>query len=109
MRLSEMNTAEMADALVAIAEPLGRIGRDPAMNRAITDLGRFEGVTALEKISGLFVPLATALLKTHRDDTLAVLAVLTGKSAGELAAQRGLETLKEARDCLDGELLDFFR
>lgn len=109
MKLSEMNTVQLADALVALSEPLSRIGRDPAMNRAFTDLGRFEGATALEKASHLFVPLTTALLKTHRADTLAVLSALTGKGVDALERQRGLDTLREAKACFDQELLDFFR
>lgn len=109
MKLSEMTTLEMADALTALAEPLSRIGRDPALNAALSDLGRFEGGTALEKLSALFVPLATALMKTHRAETLAVLSVLTGKPVDVLAAQPGLTTLREARDCFDRELLDFFK
>ena len=109
MRLSEMNTAQLADALLALAEPMSRIGQDPALNRALTDLGRLEGATVLEKASALFVPLATALLKTHREDALAALSALTGKPAEALAAQPGLQTIREARDCFDRELLGFFR
>lgn len=109
MRLSEMNTEQLFDALVALAEPMGRIGRDPALNRALGEIHRQEGRSVLERASGLFLPAATALLKTHREDTLRVIAALTGKGIDALRKQPGLLTLREAKDAFDGELLRFFR
>lgn len=109
MKLSEMNTAQLADALVRLAEPLCRIGRDPALNQALADFGRFDSDAPVERITSLFVPVSFVLLRGHPEDTLTVLSILTGKTPAELAAQNGLQTIREAWACLDGELMDFFR
>lgn len=109
MKLSEMNTEQMADAIVALADPMANITRDDELNKELSALAKKKGGTLLEQISYLFVPLVMAMLKRHRSDTYVVLAVLTGKTVKEIAEQKGLQTVKDAKECFDKELLDFFR
>ena len=108
MKLSEMTTEQLADALVALAGPMGRIARDEALNKALARLDKRRSGTALEQLAAVIEPLIPALLTRHREDTYRVLAALLGKSPEAIAAQSAALTIREARACFDGELRDFF-
>lgn len=111
MKLKEMNTDQLADALCEIAPLLEEIGKDAELNenlRKITMKERESGMTVLEKGVSLIARVVPALLKTHRAETYKILSVMTGKSVQELATQNGMETIRDAKDCVDEELIGFF-
>ena len=111
MKLSEMNTVQLSDALVRLAGPMERIGKDAKMNDALkanAEKLREKGMSRLENTTALIGAMVPALLERHRADTFEILSALTGKSVAEIEAQPGMLTLREARECLDGELLSFF-
>lgn len=112
MKLSEMNTVQLADALVRIAGPIERIGKDEELNGQILEMGeRFQSgkLTNIEKTARMVSMCIPALLQRHRADTMEILSALTGRSVAEIAAQPGLQTIREARESLDEDLLSFFR
>lgn len=111
MKLSEMNTDQLANALCEISAPVSNICMDAGINDEMKKLGeeiKAGGMTTLAKMGRTVAIWLPGLLKTHKADVYAILSVLTGKSEKELAAQNGMETLKEARSCIDGELMNFF-
>lgn len=105
MKLSEMNSNQLADALCDIVEPVTAIMGDSAM----LDLFR-EGADLKGADANLFLvrKVLPAVLKNHRHDLFAVLSALTGKPVAEIEKQNGMQTIKELRDSFDTELLDFF-
>ena len=111
MKLSEMNTVQLADALVKLAAPMERIAKDEELNERMAEAARRlreGGMTKLQHNAAMLGMLIPALLERHRADTFAVLSAMTGKSVEEIAAQPGMMTLKEAKECVDGDLLSFF-
>lgn len=113
MKISEMNTDQLSDALVELTDPISNIAKDEELNKALNELSEKrqkkeitmpfqEGLSIIKA----FVP---ALLKRHRQEVYAVLAALTGKSAAEIAGQNGFKTILEARHVIDKELIDFFK
>lgn len=109
MKLSEMNTAQFAECLCEIAPPLCAIAQDEAVAAAMDKAAHLDSSKPLVLVFGQMISaLIPALLKDHRDDVFAVLAALTGKSVKQLAAQNGLKTIREARECIDREFIDFF-
>jgi hypothetical protein len=111
MKLSEMNTEQLADCLVGLVEPIGNIAEDPEVGAAITELGKeLNGDTPVAQQVGIMakrlIPLA---LKTHRKDLFKALSILTGKTEKQIREQRGMETIKEAVSVVDQDLLDFFK
>ena len=110
MKLSEMNTAQLATCLCRIAEPVGRIGRDARLNDYFRDVAQHgEGDTVFERITGMAAALIPVMLDTHLEDMLCILSALTGKSERALREQNGLLTIREAVQSIDGEILAFFR
>lgn len=107
MKISQMTTDQAADALVRIADPASNIMHD---EDTIAVLGKLaNGNDApLNFIADNLVPVATVLLKTHRNDMYEIIAALSEKSKEEIAGQKWTETLKDIRDCWDGDLVDFF-
>lgn len=110
MKLSEMNSKELCTALCVLAEPVGRIAADDEVADALkrmaenkanhTVMGRLIGTAYAD-----FVPL---LLKKHKDDTFAVLSILTGKTVEELEKQNGFQLMKDVRSVFNSELIRFF-
>lgn len=110
MRLSEMTTDQLADALVELSAPVGRICQD---DKVIELLRRYTApeqrkAPMLKAIGDVAAALCPALLKDHRHDLYLVLSVMTGKSVQEIASQRGVQTIADVRNCWDRELTDFF-
>ena len=49
------------------------------------------------------------LLKDHLDDVCQVVGALNGVSAETIRNQNILKTMKDIKECLDGDLIRFFR
>ena len=108
MRISEMNTKQAAECVCAISAPLGRIGEDAAVNAYLKSLSGQKGKTMMQMIASAVAELVPALLNTHFDDTVAVIAALTGKTAQDIESQNILSTLRDVRGSIDKDLIDFF-
>lgn len=108
MKLSEMSTDRLADVMVRIAEPVERIGSDEMLIDKLRALAQTGRKTAIENAAAMVGALVPVLLERRREDTYAVLAALTGKTAEEIAAQPAMVTLKETRESIDTDFLRFF-
>lgn len=108
MKLSEMNTVEMAKALCQLAAPVGRLAEDVELLRAIASAGKDKN-TLGEKLGALLPQVIPALLGDHFEDVVLILSALTGKTAAAIRKQNGFETIKDVRSCFDRDLLDFFK
>lgn len=110
MKLSEMDTRQMADALCKLTEPIGNMVADKACTDALARaLQRDQEGTIGEQLAHAAKAVLPQLLGTHLDDLIAIAAALTGKTAEQVAAQRGTETIRALMDCFDKELVDFFK
>lgn len=105
-----MNTEQLCDTLRAIAEPIDKIGMDEEFNKKLMEAAERGSMTKMESDVSMVSMAIPLLFGRHREETFKILSVLTGKSAEQIAAQPGIQTVKEARECLkDKELLAFFR
>ena len=109
MKLSEMSTEKLADALVRMVEPAREIVEDAEFIEKLKQMAADRTAkTQLENIAGMAFLVVPLLLERHRSATYTILSALTGKTVKQIAAQPGMQTLREARDSVDQELLDFF-
>lgn len=109
MKLSEMNTDQLAKCLCSLTAPAAEIMGDENVLRALADMGKRDGRTMLGLIADTARALVPLLLETHYNATVSILAAMTGKTAGAIRKQNGLQTIKEARACIDQDLIDFFK
>ncbi len=110
MKLSEMNTEQLLNALCDLTEPICRMAEDERTQDALDALTEAE-LTALPPLKAgalLLSTLSPLLLQTHREDALRVLSALTGETVQTLRTQNGLITLRQVMDCWEGELAAFF-
>lgn len=110
MKLSEMNTRQMADALCKLAEPIGNMVADKQFTDAFASaLKHDQEGTIGEQIAHAAKAVLPQILGTHFDDLIAIAAAMTGKTAEQVAAQRGTETIRDLMGCFDKDLVDFFK
>lgn len=110
MKLSEMNTQQLAVCLCKIAPALERIGMDEGTNRAFAALsGKLEGGTRMQQLAQMFGALVPALLGTHFDDMVTIVAAMTGKTEEGVRAQNGFATIRDVKSFFDEDFLDFFK
>ena len=110
MKLSEMNTEQLAVCLCKIAPALERIGMDEATNRAFAALsGKLEGCTRLQQLAQMVGALVPALLGAHFDDMVTIVAAMTGKTEEGVRAQKGFVTIRDVKSFVDEDFIDFFR
>lgn len=112
MKLSEMNTKQLAGALCALTQPMSRIATDEALNGVFERIAKRMEVathmTAFEKM-GMLLETVPVLLESHYDDTIKIVSVMTGKTAAEVEAQNGMAMIEELRTCIDSQFIGFFR
>lgn len=112
MKLSEMNTKQLASALCALVRPMQALAQDEEINRAFTAIyakgEEMQNMTVLEK-GGMLLEVVPVLFERRYKETIEIVSVLTGKSVEELEVQNGMETINETMQCFDSQLLGFFR
>lgn len=109
MKISQMTTDQMAACLCEIAEPVAEIVTDAETLAAMQAMQPKKGETYLVCLARGASGIARLLLKTHYEATIAIIAALTGKSAQAVRAQRGVQTIRDATEIIDQELIDFFQ
>lgn len=107
MKLSQMTTDQAADALIRISEPASNIMHDADTIAVLEKLVKGDE-QPLSFIADNLVPVITVLLKTHRSDLYEILAAFSEKNTADIAGQKITDTIKDIKECWDGELMDFF-
>ena len=112
MKLSEMNTKQLASALCDLTAPVGAITKDEGINGVFEGIAKRmqenEHMTMFEK-TGMLLEAVPMLLAEHYEDTIKIACVMTGKKKGEVEEMNGMELIRELRECIDGEIIGFFR
>lgn len=111
MKLSQMTTEQITACLCRIAPALENIAMDEKINECFKRVAKKEesARSNVQRCAVMLSTFASLLLDKHKDDTFAVLAAINGKTAEEIRAQNGMQTIREVKDALsDLELMDFF-
>lgn len=109
MKLSEMNTEQLAACLCRIAAPVERIGKDAHISAFFKENAGKTDTTVIELVSASIGALTPVLLGDHLADVMAILSALTDKTQAELRAQKGVQTVRDIRAVIDQDLMDFFK
>lgn len=113
MKLSEMNTVQLARTLCAIAPAVERLGKSKKVISALQSFSEFRSGkgdgTMLEQVTRLIAAITPALLdEKNLPDTAEIVAAMTEKSVDAVLSQSGMQTIKDIRGLLDSDFLDFF-
>lgn len=101
MKLTEMNTDQLADLYVLMAPALENITSGEHWDEIAKAV---RGATTGKLVTAV-LPL---LLKYNRKDVYTIIGAANGKSAAEIAKQPFQKTLAEARDIFTADFGDFF-
>lgn len=108
MKLSEMNTKQLAAALCRLTQPVSRIAKDEEINKMLSDMAKQKKMTMAEK-AGALLELVPLLLDKHYSDAIQIIAAMTGRLDAEVETLNGMEMIAELRNSIDAELVRFFR
>ena len=107
MKLSEMSTEKAAEAMAALAAPLGNLAKNEALTTWLKNHGSTE--LGLEAMLQIVIGLLPVFLRDNFADTVQIVAILAGKKPKEIKEQGILQTIRDVRDCFDEDLGSFFQ
>lgn len=112
MKLSEMNTKQLAAAMCALVRPMQALAQDEEINKAFAAISAkgemAQRMTVLEK-GAMLLEVVPVLLERRYAETMQIMSVMTGKSVTELEKQNGMETIAEIQTFMDEQFWGFFR
>lgn len=108
MKISQMTTDKAADVLIRIAEPASSIMHDEKVYEMLEKLAKGNSDSAVKFFADNISMVVTVLLKDHRSDVFEVVAAMNDKTVEEVAGQPITQTIKDIKECWDGDLTDFF-
>lgn len=106
MKVSEMNNDQASEVLIRVSTPFANILDDENARPLIDEMSKLGEKTKLAHFLPKFVAFA---LKDHKDDLYEIVGALTFKPTSKVGKMNFIETVKELKDSLDEELLDFFK
>lgn len=114
MKLSQINTNELCDVICELTEPIANITADQELFNVLKDTMGLNGKESMaEKMTvgaKKFTKLMPILLNDHRKDVFKILSIVNDKTIEEIEAQKGIETIKQAKEAFkDEELLELFK
>ena len=112
-KLEELSTAELMSVLADIAEPVANFAEDDEffeLFRKYTARGAIlkqkDTMRFLMRTYGRLIPIM--LGEKHLNDTMHILSAVTGKSAKEMMAMNGKETISLLKSAMKEYLTPFF-
>ena len=108
-KLMEKTGAEMCAALVGIAAPLRRFMDDAKFDKAWKEATKKGIKTGMTDVLRIYTELAPLLFgDKHLKDTLAILAIIEGKTVKELLEMNGADLMADALLAFNEQLKPFF-
>lgn len=110
MKLSEMNMRELAKTLQNLIDPLSKIAGSKEINACFSEISRKEqnGMTNLEKTNLMLVAF-DKLLGKYYAEIIRIFSIMTGRTDKEVEEYNGYKMLKEMKESIDKEFIDFFK
>ena len=109
MKISEMTNDQAADALVKMMPAVTNIINDKKSKELLQRLTVSEGMSNQEVLTIILPEVLGYCLKSHKEDTYAIIAALTMKPVSHIGKMNFIQTVKEVKDSIDKDLLDFFK
>lgn len=108
MKISEMNTNQVADVLVRIAEPAANIMHDKNVFDMLEKLATGNDASPIKFFADNIALVVMVLLNAHRNDVFEIVAALSEKTVDDVGNQNIKTTVIDIKESVDKDLLDFF-
>ena len=108
-KLLEKNGAEMANALVALVEPIKSFMEDEEFSEAFKEATKNGVRTKATDILSIYTTLIPHLLgDKHLRDTLKIVSIIEGTTVPEMLKKNGTELMADILEAWNGQLKPFF-
>ena len=108
-KLLEKNGAEMASALVSLANPIKSFMDDPEFMEAFKEATKNGVKTKATDIMTIYTVLIPYLLgDKHLNDTLTIVAIIEGTTVSSMLKKNGTELIADIIEAWNGQLKPFF-
>lgn len=109
MKLSEMNTDQMAKCLCELVSPVAEIVADDGIWEALKEFGSTTGKTLFAVAGSIAVKITPLLLRDHYKACVEIVSAMTGKTPAVIRKQSGMQTIADVVGFIDKDLIDFFK
>ena len=109
MKISEMTNDQATQAIVRLAQPLANIMDDPQAESVLGEFAKQKDKPLINAISAVLPKAVAFCMKDHKKDLYEVIGALTMIPAGKVGAMNFVQTIKELKDSIDQDFLDFFK
>lgn len=106
MKLSEMSTQKAAACMAELCAPMSAMVKNPVVKEYFDKAKNNE--VNMDLAVDAFSVLLPVFLRDHYVEVAKVLSILTGKSQKEINEQPIKQTISDAKNVFDGDLLSFF-
>ncbi len=110
MKLIDMNAGQLCDTLLLLADPISKICEDQSLYKAMEEyrIRLQEKAPALIAGAKLLADIVPLLLKTHREETAAILSAIEGKPVDQILKTNGSALVSSILRAWKKEIRPFF-
>lgn len=109
MKLSEMNTDQMAKCLCELVTPVAEIVADDGIWDALKEFSSVKDKTLFAVAGSIAVKITPLLLRDHYKAFVEIVSAMTGKTPANVRKQSGMQTIADVIGFVDKDLIDFFK
>lgn len=108
MKISEMTNDQAADALIRLAEPIGRLCDDETAVEMVDEYKKNLRKPMFYVVGKIIPRLMGYLMKEHKDDVYEIVSILSGWKKADVAQMNFADTMAVIKDSYDDVLASFF-
>ena len=109
MKISEMNNDQAMEAIARISVPFGKLVEDEEFVAIVDEIKAHDGGNAFAFVSSMIPKITQFCMKNHKQELYEIVGALTFKPASKIGSMNFLATVKELRESIDEDFLDFFK
>ena len=109
MKISMMTNDQASEAMIRISAPMANILDDKNSKELIDSMADLARNSSTGAISALLPKFVSFCLKDHKSDLYEIIGALTFKPASHVGKMNFMETIKEMRESIDEDFIDFFK
>lgn len=108
MKLSEMTNDQAAEALIRLAEPVGKLCDDEEAVKLISEYKKTENKPLYYVVGRIIPRLVSYFMVEHKRDIYEIVSVFSGVKAEDIGKMKLTETVKIIQDSYDDMAMTFF-
>ena len=109
MKLSQMTNEQACNAMIRLADPVGRLLEDKSIIPLLKQFSEMKDVPAAEAVGAILPKAVTFAMKDHKGDLFEIIGAMTDTSTEQVAEMNFMQTISVVREFVDKDFIDFFK